>query len=389
MASPPAKGHVANYEDLMESMFGAESGTSGAPDLSREAFAKDAQKLNARFKAMNKGLVDPTSKFMSYWDLAIMASMLFTVFVTPFELSLVRNPSVGVLFVVNQFVNVVFIVDIVLQFFLPFKTSVKDGGRTIRTHSIIARTYLRGFFAIDLLSVLPLDVVDVAGGFKAMVGDGNESSIKMIRLLRLLKLLKLTRIFKSSRLISRWESRIAWTYTTKQGLFYILLIIVTLHWLACAWACLAQFHLGNRSDELAAAVAASTYVNGDGSACEGCTGPGDQSAVCRQDCLTECEVYEFSKLRSVSIAYVLNQEHWICRSKEYGTVTGDWENVWELWVTCMIVAIGQLNGGSFNYNPQNVGENILFFVALLIGSVIWAIVQGVVCGIITTGGPAA
>ena len=30
---------------------------------------------------------------------------------------------------------------------------------------------------------------------------------------------------------------------------------------------------------------------------------------------------------------------------------------------------------------------ILFFVALLAGSVIWAVVQGVVCGVITTGDP--
>ena len=32
-------------------------------------------------------------------------------------------------------------------------------------------------------------------------------------------------------------------------------------------------------------------------------------------------------------------------------------------------------------------EYVVFFIALLLGSVIWAIVQGVVCGIITTGDP--
>ena len=32
-------------------------------------------------------------------------------------------------------------------------------------------------------------------------------------------------------------------------------------------------------------------------------------------------------------------------------------------------------------------EYIVFFIALLLGSVIWAIVQGVVCGIITVGDP--
>ena len=80
-----------------------------------------------------------------------------------FELSLVRNPSANALFAVNQVVNLIFIVDIFLQFFLPIKTSVKEGGRTIRDHRIIAKAYLRGFFVIDFLSVIPLDIVDVAG----------------------------------------------------------------------------------------------------------------------------------------------------------------------------------------------------------------------------------
>ena len=82
MATSPGK--PGSYEDLVNSMFGAQdSAGGGAPDMSREAFAADAQRLNARFKRMNKGLIDPRGKFMSKWDLAIMLAMLFTVFVTP------------------------------------------------------------------------------------------------------------------------------------------------------------------------------------------------------------------------------------------------------------------------------------------------------------------
>ena len=54
---------------------------------------------------------------------------------------------------------------------------------------------------------------------------------------------------------------------------------------------------------------------------------------------------------------------------------------------CLLVALGQLSGGAISQGPQNLAENILLLLALLAGSVIWAIVQGVVCGIITVGDP--
>ena len=59
----------------------------------------------------------------------------------------------------------------------------------------------------------------------------------------------------------------------------------------------------------------------------------------------------------------------------------------ELYIFSLLVALGQLSGGAVSFGPQNLAENILFFLALLAGSVIWAIVQGVVCGIITVGDP--
>ena len=59
----------------------------------------------------------------------------------------------------------------------------------------------------------------------------------------------------------------------------------------------------------------------------------------------------------------------------------------ELYGYCLVVALGQLSGGAITAAPQNLPENIIFVLAMLAGSVIWAIVQGVVCGIITVGDP--
>ena len=51
------------------------------------------------------------------------------------------------------------------------------------------------------------------------------------------------------------------------------------------------------------------------------------------------------------------------------------DKLFELWVYSMLIALGQLSGGSLTQAPENASEYILFFFALLIGSCTWAIVQ--------------
>jgi hypothetical protein len=71
-------------------------------------FHEDARKLTRRLNRMKAGLLDPTGKFMEKWDLVIIFVMLYTSFITPWELAFVRTPSTDALFICNQFVNGIF-----------------------------------------------------------------------------------------------------------------------------------------------------------------------------------------------------------------------------------------------------------------------------------------
>ena len=205
---------------------------------------------------MNAWLIDPNSKQLQWWDVTTMTALVFTAFVTPFEISLIRETKTDALFVINQIVNVIFLIDIGLNFFMPYRLKPHEGGALVRDHRRIADNYLHGWFAIDVVSLLPVDLIEVTGLLSAMAGGGemSQSTVSTIRLVRLLRLLKLARIFRASKILARWENKFAWTYTTKQALFYITVIIVTVHWLACCWAMLAQMHTGQRTDALRQAI---------------------------------------------------------------------------------------------------------------------------------------
>ena len=64
------------------------------------------------------------------------------------------------------------------------------------------------------------------------------------------------------------DSAIRGVFANSGTPFYVLVIIVTLHWLACVWAMLAQFsQYDPRTAELADAVAARMNID---DTCSGC-----------------------------------------------------------------------------------------------------------------------
>merc|ERR1719515_444841 len=99
----------------------------------------------------------------------------------------------------NRLVDLVFVMDMVLQFFLmyPVKTALREVLED--RHHMIVRNYLRRWFWVDLFTVLPFDVLSLF-----LEADG-VSRLKAVRVIRLLRLLKLVRVLKASRVFRRLE----------------------------------------------------------------------------------------------------------------------------------------------------------------------------------------
>lgn len=108
-----------SYEDLLNAMVGS---AEGVIQLDPAVLKRDKDSLQKRIQRMGKGLVNPRSKFMQYWDFVTLSALLFTATVTPYEVCLLwddatfnelwtTKPGLGTLFVINWIVNIVFIVD--------------------------------------------------------------------------------------------------------------------------------------------------------------------------------------------------------------------------------------------------------------------------------------
>ena len=207
------------------------------------------------------------------------------------------NTELNALFVVNQIVNTVFIIDIIFQFFIPVPDHRPENeGEMIHDHKIIAKTYLKGWFILDVVSVLPFDILTIAS--PGLIPPGPAS--KSFKLIRILRLIKLMRVLRASRIIQRWENSISISYSSRSLGGAMVGILVLLHWLTCFWALLPQLQ-----GEFRNATGLTDAVDACFDAPESCVWPGwsevhgactgcdtfDPSThhICASPCLTHCE----------------------------------------------------------------------------------------------------
>jgi len=180
-------------------------------------------------------LISPHSTAMKYWDILILISLIFTGLVTPYEVTFIKVVAIS-LFAVNRVFDLIFMADMVLQFFLQIEIKKQGGYGTtmIRDPKAIRWRYLKTWFAVDLISILPFDIIMLAQRSDSQSVSSLQQA-KILRCLRLMKLVKLIRILRTSRLMQRWQNKLAVSFAVQKALKFSTLLLSCSHWMACVW----------------------------------------------------------------------------------------------------------------------------------------------------------
>lgn len=194
----------------------------------------------AGLKSMNtsvrsKWTINPdVSVFLQHWDIFTIAALAFVAVATPVEVAMLET-KIDPLFFINRAVDLIFMLDMVLQFFLMYPKKSASGQSLESSHRRIVIHYLKGWFLIDLLSILPFDIVSLVANLDAL------SKFKAVKVIRLLRLLKLMRVLKASRVFRRLEVNLSFRYQKLALCKFIVMMLLICHWLACLWAMTLQF----------------------------------------------------------------------------------------------------------------------------------------------------
>mmetsp|Transcript_15484 Transcript_15484/g.27159 ORF Transcript_15484/g.27159 Transcript_15484/m.27159 type:complete len:669 (+) Transcript_15484:71-2077(+) len=169
------------------------------------------------------------SVFVSRWDVVTIVALTYVALVTPVTVGLME-PTVDFGFVIGLLVDCIFLFDMILQFFLMYPVQKARGVEMESRPQQIWLHYLRTWFPIDFLTILPFDLLSVS------LDSTELSQMKSIKIIRLFRLLKLIRILKSSRVFLRLE--ISWSIPYQQFALikFLVILILVCHWEACVWA---------------------------------------------------------------------------------------------------------------------------------------------------------
>ncbi|RWS11125.1 potassium voltage-gated channel protein eag-like protein, partial [Dinothrombium tinctorium] len=157
--------------------------------------------------------------FKAIWDWVILCLTFYTAIMVPFNVAFKNKTSEDVtLLVLDSIVDVIFFIDIVLNFHTTF---VGPGGEVVSDPKIIRMNYLKSWFIIDLLSCLPYDIFN-AFDHADQQGIGSLfSALKVVRLLRL------------GRVVRKLDRYLE--YGAAMLILLLCFYMLVAHWLACIW----------------------------------------------------------------------------------------------------------------------------------------------------------
>ena len=200
------------------------------------------------------------NKWLGRWDVLQSLALVYTATLTPFETCFVP-PALGTAswtdpwYLMNRVLDLIFFIDMCLQFFVAYQVGNDYGGRTwVLNQRKVVTHYLRGWFALDASTLIvpcSFDLYLASSAFDQTPGAGTgadasglEGRMSMLRVLRVLRLVKLVRLVRASRLLDRWKESIPpLTYAAQTVLRCLILLAITSHWFACIIALAAGLHV--------------------------------------------------------------------------------------------------------------------------------------------------
>ncbi|XP_076841921.1 voltage-gated delayed rectifier potassium channel KCNH5 isoform X2 [Brachyhypopomus gauderio] len=163
--------------------------------------------------------------FKTTWDWVILILTFYTAIMVPYNVSFKTKQNNVAWLVVDSVVDVIFLVDIVLNFHTTF---VGPGGEVISDAKNIRMNYLKTWFVIDLLSCLPYDIINAFEN----VDEGISSLFSSLKVVRLLRLGRVARKLDH--------------YLEYGAAVLVLLVCVfglVAHWLACIWYSIGDYEV--------------------------------------------------------------------------------------------------------------------------------------------------
>mmetsp|Transcript_23740 Transcript_23740/g.47369 ORF Transcript_23740/g.47369 Transcript_23740/m.47369 type:complete len:853 (-) Transcript_23740:227-2785(-) len=340
---------------------------------------------------------------------SVSLALFFTAFVTPYEVALLdppptaRDAASAPLFLLNRLIDMIFFGDMCLQFVLMTQTyNDREGVKWIDKPSVIAKGYLRGWFTLDLFSLIPsiFDIVPLAvvepqaarwracGGWRCLEvsGDGTSTGsgflnrLKAFRVIRVFRLVKLVRLLRASRMLRRWETHISINYATLTLCLACAAYLVIAHWGACVLLLPTTFY----DNPMATWLGSYRYCVSE---------PANVTAMFEQlsaiSPIVDPSLSSYGRECTYARGPYEQAERQMARLRD-GTCSVRCYAHGDMYAAAFFMSLQLIcgtSGGEFDGVIYNTVEHVIFATVVYIGSLVWGYVVGTFVSVLANSHP--
>ncbi len=180
-------------------------------------------------------LLLPDAPFLRWWNVLIIALLIYTAYVMPYKISFIDNPGTA-WFCIDLIIDCLFMTDVCINLDTAFYT---PENVLVTSRSSIFWNYLQGWMILDIIASIPMDLVEMM-----LFGSGSAFSVKTLRLARLprlYRLIRITRFVKISKVLKKTAvfDQMDEFFETNTGfgrlIMFIVAVLTFIHIVGCFW----------------------------------------------------------------------------------------------------------------------------------------------------------
>lgn len=178
----------------------------------------------------------PDMSLKIYWDLWMTLVLVVSCIQTPVDIAFSSsNNNWTVNSIMSLIMDIFFLIDILFCFFSAYED---DNDDIIESRKVIAINYISGWFVIDVLAILPVQLFFGTTGEQSNLNE----MIRIVRLgklSKLLKLLKLLRVLKvlknQGKIMDQMNSFVTLDMGINRICFFFAIFLMLAHIVSCLW----------------------------------------------------------------------------------------------------------------------------------------------------------
>ena len=161
--------------------------------------------------------------------------LIFSAVTTPYRIAFSESDDLEWT-IINYTVDSSFFIDIIICFMSAFED---ENEELVHDRWIITKTYLKSWFFIDVLSILPLSEILDTSDFASLARIARLP--KLYRLIRMFKLIRLLKVIKERNTLSKYLSEVLKVSVAVERLvFFCFMFVILVHITSCFWVIMAS-----------------------------------------------------------------------------------------------------------------------------------------------------